>query len=597
MKKRIVLFTILVVMISVMLMLSLSVAAGERDGYSYTISNGEVRIYAASSSLSGELVIPEEIEGYPVTKIGSYAFSNCKNLTGVQLPSTLVAIENAAFSGCSSLELIVIPNSVVSMGEDTFKDCTALKSFVFSSGMTEIPPQTFSGCSSLEAIMIPENIRSVGRSAFQGCSSAKEIYIPKSVTEIGYVAFADCSSAEKITIPFVGESLSGDSNRVFGDIFAGSNQYNVPQSLKEVVILGGNDIPKGAFEDCVSIEKIDISDCISNIEEKAFYNCPSLKEIVVDEKNSTYHSSGNCLIESKTKRLLLGCQASVIPDDGTVTAIGSYAFGNCTELKKIVVPNSIQKIERYAFFGCASLEEISLPFVGEKASNTSNTHFGYIFGAGSVESHNAVFIPEALKKVVLTGDCSIAAHAFMSCRNIGSFTATSNLKQIHEFAFLDCSGLQVVRFEGKLEAISQSAFLNCTSLKEILLPNSVRTIGKAVFENCSKVKLFCVKGSVAEQYAINNKIAYEITGTPPEDVTEQPRPSESEPVPKPETEPETQPDPEPATESATEPDTDLETDSETEAGKKGCKSSIGIGAVILVALAAGGAIVLRKKED
>lgn len=531
------------VIVSVLFLLTLPIVAEERDGYSYMVANGEVTIYNASPSLCDELVIPERIDGYPVTKIGRYAFSNCKKLTSVILPSTLVSIESYAFQGCASLVSVTIPDSVKHIGDGVFKECTSLKSPVFPNGMTEIPPETFWGCSSLKTVIIPENIRSVGRAAFFGCSSVTKIYIPESVTEIGYVAFDGCVSVEKITVPFVGSSFSESSDSVFGEIFAGSNKYSVPKSLKEVVILGGYEIPAYAFEDCDSIEKISIPDSVSKIGEKAFYKCFSLKEIVVDENNSTYQSNGNCLIERETGRLILGCQTSVIPDDGTVKTICAYAFSNCVNVEKIIVPNSIQKIELYAFFGCSSLKEISVPFIGEKANNTTNTHFGYIFGAPNKESHNNIFIPESLKTVIVTGDCSIAQYAFLHCRDISFFTATSSIKNVAEFAFVECSGLQVVRFEGELESLGQSVFLECSSLTEILLPSSVKKIGRGVFENCPEVKILCEEDSVAEEYAIKNNIEYEII-----EITDAPEITPN-PTPKPEPEPELESDPDPKPEN------------------------------------------------
>ena len=577
--------------------IALPTSAEEGGGYSYTIANGEVTIYSTPISLSGDVVVPERIEGYPVTKIQSYAFSSRKNITSVQLPSTITSIGSYAFQGCSSLVSVSIPDSEVSLGEGVFKECTALESCVFPKGMTEIPPETFWGCTSLKTIMIPENVQSVGRSAFQLCSSVTEIYIPKSVTEIGYVAFDGCESVEKITIPFVGSSLADSSDSVFGEIFGGINGSSVPQSLKEVVILGGNSIPTGAFEDCGSIEKIYIPDSISEIGDKAFYSCFSLKEIVVDEKNSAYQSKGNCLIERATKRLILGCETSIIPDDGTVTTICAYAFSNCANLKKIVVPNSIRKIERYAFSGCSSLEEISIPFVGEKASNTSNTHFGYIFGAGSIESHNAVFIPQTLKTVVVTGACSIAPSAFDRCRNIVSFTATSNIKNIGEFAFLECSALKFVRFEGALQNVGQSAFLDCVSLKEILLPNSIQNIGNGVFGNCPDVKILCEKDSVAQQYAIKNRIAYEIIEMThdSESETELESDTETEPVTELESNTEFEPNTETESEQMTEPESEHKNNPRDDGNS--CEGSINSIAIIVVVSVVSGMLVLGKKEN
>lgn len=567
MNKRILFLLLECIAITISLMLTSAAMTEGHDGhYNYTVSNGEIRIYSVAPNISGELVVPESIAGYPVTTIGTFAFNRLTNVTSIHLPSSLTTIENYAFMGCSSLESITIPDHVKTLGEATFQNCTALKSFTLSDSITEIPLETFSGCTSLESIIIPENIQAIGIGAFYNCTSAREIYIPTSVTSISLGAFAGCSAVEKITLPFVGESADDDPSRVFSDPFGGSNVYSVPQSLKEVTILGGNIIPEGAFEDCAYIEKIYISEEISHIEDQAFYRCPSLKEIVVAKGSSFYQSIGNCLIERATKRLILGCQTSVIPDDGTVTIIGSYAFGGCFNLDKITVPNSVTKIELSAFDGCTGLREISLPFVGEQASLTSHRNFGYIFGARSSTSHNTVTIPQGLKTVTITGDCIIASDAFSHCRKITSFTARANVKSIGLFAFFECTGLETVHFEGELEKIDQSAFLNCTSLKEILLPHSVKEINHLAFEACPVLKILCTEDSVAQQHAIKYGIAYEIVEIPSEGTTpEPPPPSEAKPA---------------------------------EPSGKGMRAAIGIGASVAVAVLLGGiAIVLYKKRS
>ena len=42
-------------------------------------------------------------------------------------------------------------------------------------------------------------------------------------------------------------------------------------------------------------------------------------------------------------------------------AIGESMFSDCRNLKKIILPSSIQRIESYAFFGCSGLKQIELP--------------------------------------------------------------------------------------------------------------------------------------------------------------------------------------------------------------------------------------------
>jgi hypothetical protein len=76
----------------------------------------------------------------------------------------------------------------------------------------------------------------------------------------------------------------------------------------------------------------------------------------------------------------------IIPND--VTSIGKYAFYGCSGLTSIEIPNSITSIGKYAFYGCNGLTSITLPFVGASKDGTSNTYFGYIFGADKYSNNS-----------------------------------------------------------------------------------------------------------------------------------------------------------------------------------------------------------------
>ena len=74
-----------------------------------------------------------------------------------------------------------------------------------------------------------------------------------------------------------------------------------------------------------------------------------MMSIVVEEGNPVYHSDGNCLIETESKTLVAGCNTSVIPDDGSVTSIGYYAFNGCTGLTSVTIPDGVTSIGGSAF--------------------------------------------------------------------------------------------------------------------------------------------------------------------------------------------------------------------------------------------------------
>ncbi len=85
------------------------------EDFSYEVTeNGEVTITEYKGE-AAEVVIPSEIDGYKVTSIGSYAFSECNNLESITMPDGVTSIGEWAFSGCSSLESITIPKSVAAI--------------------------------------------------------------------------------------------------------------------------------------------------------------------------------------------------------------------------------------------------------------------------------------------------------------------------------------------------------------------------------------------------------------------------------------------------------------------------------------------------
>ena len=76
----------------------------------YEISDGEATITDCDESATGELIIPDTLDGCPVTCIGDFAFFKCISLTSITIPGSVTIIETEAFDSCSSLTSIDIPD-------------------------------------------------------------------------------------------------------------------------------------------------------------------------------------------------------------------------------------------------------------------------------------------------------------------------------------------------------------------------------------------------------------------------------------------------------------------------------------------------------
>ena len=225
-------------------LVSLPLYGADLSDLIYATTDGKVTITYCDRGASGELVIPDTIEGKSVTSIELGAFLLCSRLTSITLPDSVTSIEGLTFRSCTSLTSITIGDSVTSIGGNAFSDCTKLTSITLPDSVTIIESSAFRGCSSLTGITIPDGVTRISLSAFADCTSLTSITLPDSVTSIAQRAFSGCRSLTAITIP--------DS----------------------VISIGGN-----AFYDCTSLTSITIPDSVIVIQGGAFENCTNLSSI------------------------------------------------------------------------------------------------------------------------------------------------------------------------------------------------------------------------------------------------------------------------------------------------------------------------------
>lgn len=87
---------------------------------------------------------------------------------------------------------------------------------------------------------------------------------------------------------------------------------------------------------------------VSNISFRLLDDFTLVTSIDVEKGNPSYHSAGNCLIDTQNKTLVRGCASSEIPADGRVTSIGPLAFRRVRGPQKDI-PDTVRAIEGEAF--------------------------------------------------------------------------------------------------------------------------------------------------------------------------------------------------------------------------------------------------------
>lgn len=252
-------------------------AVSSFGGFEYVVENDN-NVTITGYKLCGptNLIIPSEIDGKTVTKIGSkafledtesvaawfgetllldtvelpdtieeigdYAFEGCTYLKSCKFGVNLKSIGKGAFSNCTMLSNVTLPDGLIRIKEGAFSDCYyALDSITLPDGVEEIEKNVFAGCDILSTVKFGTNVKYIGDGAFSGCL-LRTLNIPDSVESIGDRAFAYCGISEisfGSGLKTIGvEAFSGISARV---IDIPENVTSIGDGAFSRVELGGID--------------------------------------------------------------------------------------------------------------------------------------------------------------------------------------------------------------------------------------------------------------------------------------------------------------------------------------------------------------------
>nr|MCR5786114.1 leucine-rich repeat protein [Acholeplasmatales bacterium] len=219
--------------------------------------------------------------------IGKHSFFLCNSLKEVEIPESVIKLENNPFSGCTQITL----NN---------------KSSYYHIEDSVIYDRDYSsiiGC--LNSIstdcLVLKNVRRICRNSFWNCKGIKRIILPSTLEDIGYNPFVSCSNIEFESnsskyIVYNNALYTRDKSKLVcypakfavGDVYLPNETITLERGafsgcgkLTNIHLHNVSIISKTCFTNCNLLEYVYCSDLVAYIGEWAFAHCNNLKEISI----------------------------------------------------------------------------------------------------------------------------------------------------------------------------------------------------------------------------------------------------------------------------------------------------------------------------
>lgn len=220
----------------------------------YSVENGEATVTKVpNKTVVTKIVIPDEYDGVPVTKIADFSATNLEYVTEITIGKNVKEISDWAFGNSKKVTKIEVDdNNPYICDVDGVVYTKDMKTVLFYPPQRGVVTDKDENGNEVKSISyeIPEGVETIRSKAFYKCSDLKEIKLPSTLKTIEEKAFFLCD-------------------------------------LKEIILPDGLEtIGKDAFGFCSSLKTITVPASVTRIDEYAFYCCTSLFEINMEGKES-----------------------------------------------------------------------------------------------------------------------------------------------------------------------------------------------------------------------------------------------------------------------------------------------------------------------
>ena len=339
------------------------------DYIKYTVKEGHLAVSGYDKSgFKGVANIVSSItykgNFYEVLEISDKAFNNCDGLISVSIPTCVTKIGSYAFGGCYNLTSMDI------------KDLSAwckISFYNYASNPLLFVHHLYVNGKEVKELIIPSDITKINSYSFTGCSYLNSIRIHKNVTSVG-AAFSYCGGLSSITVEEGNPNY--DSRNNCNAIIQTSTKTLVTGCSKTIIPNDITSIASDAFKGCEGLESLSIPNNITSIGHEAFSGCKGLTTLRIEDGSQELDLDYSGLSESPLTTIYLGRRITFYASDpryspfaynstlsslefgGSFDTIFSYTFWGCTGLKTLTFPSHITSIGVNAFYDCNGITAI-----------------------------------------------------------------------------------------------------------------------------------------------------------------------------------------------------------------------------------------------
>lgn len=387
--------------------LSFGVSAAEtftENGFTYTVTDDKATI-TDCGSLSGDIIIPETLGGYPVTALGKGSFSNCGEIGTVHIHEGITDIDGYPYvnhQGIFTTEKV----KFFDVAENNPNYSSDENGVLYNKEKTVL--YQFPRLSDITRFTVPYGVTEIDCFAFRYCGNLEWVEAEDTLEEVSYAAFIHC---EKLVGADLGNNVKIISTEAFAYCYA-LKEINVGRRLEKIY--------EHAFWSCDSITEFNFPRTLNYVSDLAFFECSNIEKFTVasggetfssDEYGVLYGGGGTELVKFPAASELTEYE---IP--ATVTYIRGFAFGfDADNIVKITGGSGLELIGSLAFASCEALEEVILDN-----------------GTNPLTLYNEVFAYNPrLRKIVFPDNLTTAKYSdiFSECPNIESVTVGPSLAE------------------------------------------------------------------------------------------------------------------------------------------------------------------------